>query len=146
MDVWEMVGLWHYPIPGFFLLAQFGLGILVALVNLVNNSVFLCLSGEDEHSSNDNSSPGGNLWLIDCHFSYLLRWLILLFKAIAVLLCSLCILLVAIGICNQLVLLVFLDFFLWSFKCKAGWFGCFIDFLADWLVKFYDRLTALLAC
>ncbi|TYK18291.1 piezo-type mechanosensitive ion channel-like protein [Cucumis melo var. makuwa] len=58
MDVWEMVGLWHYPIPGFFLLAQFGLGILVALVNLVNNSVFLCLSGEDEHSSNDNSSPG----------------------------------------------------------------------------------------
>ncbi|XP_022960461.1 piezo-type mechanosensitive ion channel homolog isoform X1 [Cucurbita moschata] len=56
MHVWEMVGLWHYPIPGFFLLAQFGLGILVALVNLVNNTVFLCSSGEDERSSNDNSS------------------------------------------------------------------------------------------
>ncbi|XP_022992489.1 piezo-type mechanosensitive ion channel homolog [Cucurbita maxima] len=56
MDVWEMVGLWHYPIPGFFLLAQFCLGILVALVNLVNNSVFLCVSDEDERSSNDNCS------------------------------------------------------------------------------------------
>lgn len=41
-----MVGLWHYPIPGFFLLAQFCLGILVALGNLVNNSViFACLMG-----------------------------------------------------------------------------------------------------
>ncbi|PNY05730.1 protein FAM38B, partial [Trifolium pratense] len=46
MKIWEMVGLWHYPIPGFFLLAQFCLGILVALGNLVNNSVFLCLSDE----------------------------------------------------------------------------------------------------
>ena len=55
-----MVGLWHYPIPGFFLLAQFCLGILVALVNLVNNSVFLCVSDEDERSSNDNCSARGN--------------------------------------------------------------------------------------
>ncbi|XP_031401099.1 piezo-type mechanosensitive ion channel homolog isoform X1 [Punica granatum] len=46
MDIWEMVGLWHYPIPGFFLLAQFCLGVLVAMGNLVNNSVFLCLSEE----------------------------------------------------------------------------------------------------
>ncbi|KAL2236513.1 UNVERIFIED_CONTAM: Piezo-type mechanosensitive ion channel [Sesamum indicum] len=53
MEIWEMVGLWHYPIPGFFLLAQFSLGILVALGNLVNNSVFLCLSNE-EQSSNEN--------------------------------------------------------------------------------------------
>ncbi|KAJ7977462.1 piezo-type mechanosensitive ion channel-like [Quillaja saponaria] len=55
MEIWEMVGLWHHPIPGFFLLAQFCLGILVALGNLVNNSVFLCLSDEDGQSSNDNS-------------------------------------------------------------------------------------------
>lgn len=54
-----MVGLWHYPIPGFFLLAQFCLGILVALGNLVNNSVFLCLSDEDGRSSNDNSTIEG---------------------------------------------------------------------------------------
>ncbi|XP_061356243.1 piezo-type mechanosensitive ion channel homolog isoform X3 [Gastrolobium bilobum] len=56
MKIWEMVGLWHYPIPGFFLLAQFCLGILVALGNLVNNSVFLCLSDEVGQSSNDHSS------------------------------------------------------------------------------------------
>ncbi|XP_027936634.1 piezo-type mechanosensitive ion channel homolog isoform X1 [Vigna unguiculata] len=56
MKIWEMVGLWHYPIPGFFLLAQFCLGILVALGNLVNNSVFLCVSDESGQSSNDYSS------------------------------------------------------------------------------------------
>ncbi|KAK4408031.1 Piezo-type mechanosensitive ion channel [Sesamum angolense] len=51
MEIWEMVGLWHYPIPGFFLLAQFCLGVLVALGNLVNNSVFLCLSNEEQFSN-----------------------------------------------------------------------------------------------
>ncbi|XP_027189756.1 piezo-type mechanosensitive ion channel homolog isoform X2 [Cicer arietinum] len=56
MKIWEMVGLWHYPIPGFFLLAQFCLGILVALGNLVSNSVFLCLSDEGGQTSNDHSS------------------------------------------------------------------------------------------
>ncbi|XVE73201.1 hypothetical protein DITRI_Ditri11bG0098300 [Diplodiscus trichospermus] len=56
MEIWEMVGFWHYPIPGFFLLAQFCLGILVALGNLVNNSVFLYLSDEDSLSSGNNSS------------------------------------------------------------------------------------------
>lgn len=50
MEIWEMVGLWHYPIPGFFLLAQFCLGILVALGNLVNNTVFLCVSNEERPS------------------------------------------------------------------------------------------------
>ncbi|CAI0551081.1 unnamed protein product [Linum tenue] len=44
MDIWETIGLWHYPIPGFYLFAQFCLGILVALGNLVNNSVFQYLS------------------------------------------------------------------------------------------------------
>ncbi|XP_022758137.1 piezo-type mechanosensitive ion channel homolog isoform X2 [Durio zibethinus] len=56
MEIWEMVGFWHYPIPGFFLLAQFCLGILVALGNLVNNSVFLYLSDEDAPSSNNKSA------------------------------------------------------------------------------------------
>ncbi|XP_059660540.1 piezo-type mechanosensitive ion channel homolog isoform X2 [Cornus florida] len=54
MEIWQMIGLWHYPIPGFFLLAQFCLGILVALGNLVNNTVFLYLSDEEGQSSNDN--------------------------------------------------------------------------------------------
>ncbi|KAF8392505.1 hypothetical protein HHK36_022847 [Tetracentron sinense] len=54
MEIWETIGLWHYPIPGFFLLAQFCLGILVAMGNLVNNSVFQYLSDEDGRSSNDN--------------------------------------------------------------------------------------------
>ncbi|KAG9157001.1 hypothetical protein Leryth_009041 [Lithospermum erythrorhizon] len=54
MVIWETIGLWHYPIPGFFLLAQFCLGILVALGNLVNNSVFLYLSDEGRQSSHEN--------------------------------------------------------------------------------------------
>lgn len=70
MKIWEMVGLWHYPIPGFFLLAQFCLGILVALGNLVNNSVFLYLSDEGGQSSNDNVSVKGNP-LQCCHTCYL---------------------------------------------------------------------------
>ncbi|KAJ6319740.1 hypothetical protein OIU78_015199 [Salix suchowensis] len=56
MAIWDMVGLWHYPLPGLFLLAQFCLGILVALGNLVNNSVFLYLSDEGNGSSNENST------------------------------------------------------------------------------------------
>lgn len=60
MEIWEMVGLWHYPIPGFFLLAQFCLGVLVALGNLVNNSVFLYLSDEDWRSSNESSTVEGD--------------------------------------------------------------------------------------
>ncbi|CAL5380894.1 unnamed protein product [Camellia sinensis] len=54
MDVWETIGLWHYPIPGFFIFAQFCLGILVAMSNLVNSSVFLYLSDGDAQSTNDN--------------------------------------------------------------------------------------------
>ncbi|XP_022719322.1 piezo-type mechanosensitive ion channel homolog [Durio zibethinus] len=56
MEIWETIGLWHYPIPGFYLLAQFSLGVLVALSNLVNNSVFLYLSDRDGLSSNDDST------------------------------------------------------------------------------------------
>ncbi|KAJ6305825.1 hypothetical protein OIU78_021200 [Salix suchowensis] len=52
VEIWETIGLWHYPIPGFYLLAQFCLGVLVSLVNLVNNSVFLYLSDEDRELSN----------------------------------------------------------------------------------------------
>lgn len=54
-----MIGLWHYPIPGFFLLAQFCLGILVALGNLVSNSVFLCLSNEERQFSNESQTKEG---------------------------------------------------------------------------------------
>ncbi|XP_043708760.1 piezo-type mechanosensitive ion channel homolog isoform X1 [Telopea speciosissima] len=54
MEIWETVGLWHYPIPGFFLLAQFCLGILVAMGNLVSNSVLLYLSDADGQSLNDD--------------------------------------------------------------------------------------------
>ncbi|KAK9055797.1 hypothetical protein SSX86_026882 [Deinandra increscens subsp. villosa] len=55
MEIWEMIGLWHYPIPGFFILAQFCLGVLVALGNLVNNSVFLYISDEE-----DRQTPNGD--------------------------------------------------------------------------------------
>ncbi|XP_062199124.1 piezo-type mechanosensitive ion channel homolog isoform X3 [Phragmites australis] len=54
MMIWETIGLWHYPIPGLFLLAQFCLGVFVALCNLVNNSVFLYLTSEEGPSSSDD--------------------------------------------------------------------------------------------
>ncbi|KAK9292746.1 hypothetical protein L1049_020726 [Liquidambar formosana] len=54
MEIWETIGLWHYPIPGLYLLAQFCLGVLVAIGNLVNNSVFLSLSDGDGQSTDDD--------------------------------------------------------------------------------------------
>ncbi|KAL5701585.1 hypothetical protein ACHQM5_026906 [Ranunculus cassubicifolius] len=60
MEIWESIGFWHYPIPGFFLLAQFCLGFLVAVGNLVNNSVFLYMSGEEEQSSSDDHTVKEN--------------------------------------------------------------------------------------
>lgn len=59
MVIWETIGLWHYPIPGLFLLAQFVLGGLLALVNLVNNSVFLYLSDEDGRLFNNDKRVEG---------------------------------------------------------------------------------------
>ncbi|XP_074563118.1 piezo-type mechanosensitive ion channel homolog isoform X1 [Curcuma longa] len=59
MVIWETIGLWHYPIPGFFLLAQFGLGGLVALVNLANNSVFQYLYDEGGQLSNTDNIVEG---------------------------------------------------------------------------------------
>lgn len=56
MKIWETIGLWHYPIPGLYLLAQFGLGVLVAMGNLVNNSVFSYLSDGEGPSAIDNNS------------------------------------------------------------------------------------------
>ncbi|KAI3800979.1 hypothetical protein L1987_29079 [Smallanthus sonchifolius] len=56
MEIWEMVGLWHYPIPGFFILAQFCLGVLVALGNLVNNSVFLYISDEEDRQTSNGEA------------------------------------------------------------------------------------------
>ncbi|KAK9161398.1 hypothetical protein Syun_007739 [Stephania yunnanensis] len=58
MEIWETIGLWHYTIPGLFLLAQFCLGFLVAVGNLVNNSVFLCLTDEDGQSPRENYAVG----------------------------------------------------------------------------------------
>ncbi|MQL84322.1 hypothetical protein Taro_016833 [Colocasia esculenta] len=55
MEFWETIGFWHYPIPGFFLLAQFCLGILVAMGNLVNNTVFLYMTNEGGQSSTDGN-------------------------------------------------------------------------------------------
>ncbi|XP_062211094.1 piezo-type mechanosensitive ion channel homolog isoform X1 [Phragmites australis] len=54
MMIWETIGLWHYSIPGLFLLAQFCLGVFVALCNLVNNSVFLYFTSKEGPSSSDD--------------------------------------------------------------------------------------------
>ncbi|MBA0617615.1 hypothetical protein Godav_027042 [Gossypium davidsonii] len=71
MGIWEMVGFWHYPIPGFFLLAQFCLGILVALGNLVNNSVFVYLSDKDALSSNNSPGEGMKIYILSAiEFSF----------------------------------------------------------------------------
>ncbi|KAJ3671637.1 hypothetical protein LUZ60_007716 [Juncus effusus] len=54
MIVWETIGLWHYSIPALFLLSQYCLGVFVALCNLVNNSVFLYLSGHEGLSADED--------------------------------------------------------------------------------------------
>ncbi|KAG0470500.1 hypothetical protein HPP92_017200 [Vanilla planifolia] len=56
MVIWETIGLWHYPIPGLFLFAQFCLGVFVAICNLVNNSVFVYLSNEEDRPVNDDTT------------------------------------------------------------------------------------------
>ncbi|XP_062084665.1 piezo-type mechanosensitive ion channel homolog isoform X2 [Humulus lupulus] len=59
MVIWETIGLWHYSIPGLYLLAQFGLGVLVAMGNLVNNSVFSYLSDGEGPSTIESSNVEG---------------------------------------------------------------------------------------
>jgi len=44
----------HYSIPALFLLAQYCLGVFVALCNLVNYSVFLYLSARDGQSADED--------------------------------------------------------------------------------------------
>ncbi|CAO2832677.1 unnamed protein product [Amaranthus hypochondriacus] len=56
MKMWETVGLWNYSVPGLYLFAQFCLGILFALSNLVNRSVFIFLSNGDGQSLPDDSA------------------------------------------------------------------------------------------
>lgn len=63
MEIWETVGFWHYPIPGFFLLAQFCLGFLVSMGNLVNNSVFLYLSDEERTPTLDDTVEGDGFFI-----------------------------------------------------------------------------------
>lgn len=78
MEIWETIGFWHYPIPGLFLLAQFCLGVLVAIGNLVNNSVFQYLSGEGGGSSNDDHTVEGkfDIWLSVCISNPLIQYLL----------------------------------------------------------------------
>ncbi|KAF4395791.1 hypothetical protein F8388_018065 [Cannabis sativa] len=59
MVIWETIGLWHYSTPGLYLLAQFGLGVLVAMGNLVNNSVISYLSDEEGPSTIESSNVEG---------------------------------------------------------------------------------------
>lgn len=59
MEIWETIGLWHYPIPGFYLLAQFGLGVLIALCNLVSNSMLFSVIDEEEQSATNESFVEG---------------------------------------------------------------------------------------
>ncbi|XP_020211265.1 piezo-type mechanosensitive ion channel homolog isoform X2 [Cajanus cajan] len=54
MEIWETIGLWHYPIPGYYLLAQFGLGFLVAMCNLVNSSVLLCVTDQGQLTADES--------------------------------------------------------------------------------------------
>lgn len=68
MEVWETIGLWRYPVPGSFLLAQFCLGILVGMTILVSSSVYLYLSDKDEQSENGYCSIGGQ---IHCLFKFI---------------------------------------------------------------------------
>ncbi|RDY14846.1 Piezo-type mechanosensitive ion channel-like protein, partial [Mucuna pruriens] len=53
MEIWETIGLWHYAIPGYYLLAQFGLGFLVAMCNLVNSSVLLYITDQGQLTADE---------------------------------------------------------------------------------------------
>lgn len=65
MEIWELVGLWRYTTPGYFLLAQFGLGVLIAVGNLVNNSVFTYLSNETGDFPNGDHTIEGILYFVN---------------------------------------------------------------------------------
>ncbi|KAK7337825.1 hypothetical protein VNO77_18412 [Canavalia gladiata] len=54
MEIWETIGLWHYSIPGYYLLAQFGLGFLVAMCNLVNSSVLLRITDQGQLTTDES--------------------------------------------------------------------------------------------
>jgi hypothetical protein len=54
MKIWETIGLWHYPIPAYYLLAQFGLAFLVAMCNLVNNSVLSCIADQGQLTADES--------------------------------------------------------------------------------------------
>ncbi|KAL5061032.1 hypothetical protein RYX36_032636, partial [Vicia faba] len=63
MKIWETIGLWHYPIPAYYLLAQFALGFLVAVCNLVNNSVLLCITDQGQLTADESVVEGEkNSW------------------------------------------------------------------------------------
>lgn len=62
MKIWETVGFWHYDIPGLFLLAQFCLGVLVAVGNLVNNYVFMHLSDVGQMESSNDINGGEEIY------------------------------------------------------------------------------------
>ncbi|KAL2345732.1 hypothetical protein Fmac_007017 [Flemingia macrophylla] len=61
IEIWETIGLWHYPIPGYYLLAQFGLGFLVAMCNLVNSSVLLCVTDQGQLTADESVMEGDRL-------------------------------------------------------------------------------------
>ncbi|KAK7258817.1 hypothetical protein RIF29_24404 [Crotalaria pallida] len=54
MEIWETIGLWHYAIPGYYLLAQFGLGFLVAMCNVVNSSVLLGITDQGQLTTDES--------------------------------------------------------------------------------------------
>ncbi|KAF5185876.1 piezo-type mechanosensitive ion channel component, partial [Thalictrum thalictroides] len=79
-EIWQTIGFWHYHIPGLYLLAQFCLGILVALGNLVNNSVFLYQSNQDGLSSGDKIVEGKEVHIRDmAKRNASLAWLLICF-------------------------------------------------------------------
>ncbi|CAL0308579.1 unnamed protein product [Lupinus luteus] len=58
MEIWETIGLWHYPVPGYYLLAQFGLGFLVAMCNVVNSSVLLGITDQGQLRTDESLVEG----------------------------------------------------------------------------------------
>ena len=58
MEIWETIGLWHYSIPGHYLLAQFGLGFLIAICNLVNSSVLSCITDQGQLTTDESIVEG----------------------------------------------------------------------------------------
>lgn len=52
-EIWHLIGLWHYSTPGFFIFAQYALGLLVATDIFVSNNIVHNLGEAESQNGED---------------------------------------------------------------------------------------------